>query len=101
MRYAGLPQPLPLSISTLPRPLGLVFVRSTVNEVHINGAMVGRQGDNMIIHEHVMRVMMRTKQPPCQTDIDLLRDYAQTRKQCENKRILSKSYNGPGKFVFP
>ena len=30
---------------------------STVNEVVINGAMVGRQGDNMIIHEHVMRMM--------------------------------------------
>ena len=63
--------------------------------------MAGRQGDDMIIHEHVMRVMVRTKQPLCQSDIDLLRDHAQTRGQHKNKRVLSKSHNGPGKFVFP
>ena len=33
-----------------------------VNEVVINGAMVGPKGDNMIIHEHVVRMMMRTNQ---------------------------------------
>ena len=74
---------------------------STVNEVVINGAMAGRQGDNMIVHEHVMRMMVRTKQPLCQSDIDLLRDCAQSRRQHKNKRVLSKSCNGPGKFVFP
>ena len=72
-----------------------------VNEVHINGAMVGPKGDNMIIHEHVMRVMLRTKQPPHQPDIDLSPDHAQTRGQHKNKRVLAKSCNGPGKFVFP
>ena len=63
--------------------------------------MAGRQGDDMIIHEHVMRVMVRTKQPLCQSDIDLLRDCAQSRRQHKNKRVLSKSCVGPGKFVFP
>ena len=74
---------------------------NTVNEVCINGAMVGRQGNNMIIHEHVTPVMLKTRQHPCQSDIDVLRDFAQSRKQHRNNRILSKTYNGPGKFVFP
>ena len=62
-----------------------------VNEVRINGEMVGPKGDNMIIHEHVMRMMLRTKQSLCQSDIDLLCDYAQTCGQHKNKRVLSKS----------
>ena len=33
-RYTGLPQPLPLSTSTLPRPLGLVFVRLRLMTSH-------------------------------------------------------------------
>ena len=74
---------------------------STVNEVRINGAMVGRQGNNMIIHEHVMRMMLHAKQPLCQSDIGVLRDFAQTRNQHKGPRVLSKTYNGPGKFVFP
>ena len=74
---------------------------NTVNEAHINGAMVGRQGNNMIVHEHVMRMMLKTRQPLCQSDIDVLRDFAQSRKQHRNNRVLSKSCNGPGKFVFP
>ena len=74
---------------------------STVNEVRINGAMAGRQGNNMIVHEHAMRMMLHTQQPLCQSDIGVLRDFAQTRNQCKNPRILSKTHNGPGKFVFP
>ena len=72
-----------------------------VNEVRINGEMAGPKGDNMIIHECVMRMMLRTKQHLHQPDIDLLRDHAQTRGQCKNKRVLSKSHDGPGKFGFP
>ena len=74
---------------------------SKVNEVRINGTVVGRQGNNMIIHECVMRMMLHAKQPLCQSDIGVLRDFAQTRNQCKNLRILSKTHNGPGKFVFP
>ena len=74
---------------------------NTVNEVCINGAMVGRQGNNMIIHECVMHVMLKTRQPLCQSDIDVLRDFAQSRNQHKNNRVLSKMHNGPGKFVFP
>ena len=74
---------------------------STVNEVRVNGAMAGRQGNNMIVHECVMRMMLHAKQPLHQSDIGVLRDFAQTRNQCKNLRILSKTCNGPGKFVFP
>ena len=44
---------------------------NTVNEVCINGAMVGRQGDNMIIHEYAMRMMLKTRQHLYQSDIDV------------------------------
>ena len=43
----------------------------------------------------------RTRQPLCQPDNVLLCDCAQTRKQCKDKRVLSKSCIGPGKFAFP
>ena len=74
---------------------------STVNEVRVNGAMAGRQGDNMIVHEHVMRMMLHAKQPLHQSDIGVLRDFAQTRNQHKGSRVLSKTHNGPGKFMFP
>ena len=74
---------------------------TTVNGIRINGVMVGRQGNNMILHEYVMRMILHTKQPLYQEDIDVLRDFAQTCNQYKGLRILSKTYNGPGKFVFP
>ena len=74
---------------------------NTVNEVCINGTVAGRQGNNMIVHEHVMRMMLKTRQHLCQSDIDVLRDFAQSRNQHRNNRVLSKTCNGPGKFVFP
>ena len=74
---------------------------TTVNGIRINGVMVGRQGNNMILHEHVMRMILHAKQPLYQEDIDVLRDFAQTCNQCKGLRILSKTCNGPGKFVFP
>ena len=55
----------------------------------------------MILHEYVMRMILHTKQPLYQEDIDVLRDFAQTCNQYKGLRILSKTYNGPGKFVFP
>ena len=48
-----------------------------------------------------MRMMVRTKQPLCQSDINVLRDFAQRLDRHEGKRVLAKSYEGPGKFVFP
>ena len=68
---------------------------TTVNGIRINGVMVGRQGNNMILHEHVMRMILHAKQPLYQEDIDVLRDFAQTCNQCKGLRILSKTYNGP------
>ena len=47
-------------------------------------------------HANTLESMVGVK-----SDIDLLRDHAQTRKQHKNKRILSKSCVGTGKFVFP
>ena len=62
---------------------------SRVNEAHVNGEIVGPNDDNMIIHEHVMHMMMRTKQPLHQSDINVPRDFAQRLDRCEGKRVLA------------
>ena len=61
----------------------------------------GDNGEAVILHEHVMRLMMETRVPLCSSDITALRVYADGIRRYRGKRMFSWVCNGPGKFVFP
>ena len=72
-----------------------------IERAAINGETVGDNGEAVILHEHVMRLMMETRVSPCSSDIAALKDFANDIKRCRGKRMFSQVHTGPGKFVFP
>ena len=72
-----------------------------VERAAINGQAVGDNGEVVILHECVMRLMVETRVPPCNSDITTLKDYANGVKRHRGKRMFSRACTGPGKFVFP
>ena len=47
-----------------------------VERAAINGQTVGDNGEVVILHEYVMRLMVETRMPLCNSDITTLKDYA-------------------------
>ena len=42
---------------------------NNVERAAINGQAVGDNGEVVILHEHVMRLMVETRMPPCNSDM--------------------------------
>ena len=72
-----------------------------VERAAINGQTVGENGEVVILHEYVMRLMVETRAPLFSSDITMLKECAAGIKRYQNKRPFSRAYLGPGKFVFP
>ena len=72
-----------------------------VERAVINGQPVGENGEVVILHEYVMRLMVETSIPLYNSDITTLKDYANGINRHRGKRMFSRVYTGPGKFVFP
>ena len=72
-----------------------------VGRAAINGQPVGENGEVVILHEHVMRLMVETRMPLCNSDITALKDHANGVDRHRGKRMFSRVCTGPGKFVFP
>ena len=66
----------------------------------INGQAVGENGEVVILHEHVMRLMVETRMPLHNSDITTLKDCANGVNRHRGKRMFSRACTGPGKFVF-
>ena len=74
---------------------------NNVERAVINGETVGDNGEAVILHEHVMRLMMETCAPLCKSNIVALRDHANGIRRHRGKRMFSRVCTGPGKFAFP
>ena len=72
-----------------------------VERAVINGQTVGDNGEVVILHEYVMRLMVETRMPLCNSDIATSKDYANGINRHRGKRMFSRACTGPGKFVFP